>query len=407
MELKHILSVLKRNKVIGLLIVLQIAVTLMIVSNSVFISMGVLQGWLTPTNLKAENLVVVWNRFYDPSLDLELTVREDVARLNAIPGVIAATSTVEAPFESSSYSRFAFTEDSETAQRHRVSLFDFNESGPDMLGVELLEGRWYRDEEVMRGYIDDIHFPAVTLISETMAAVLFPGESALGKTIYFNVNGREGAQIIGIYQDFMGGDSVVYNNIPYQTAIRPMVAWGEDHRSNYLIKVEQGMAPSLLASIEEILYQTEGRYITLTEVLTRTHKRLYDGRSSFAFTMLTISLIGLIITALGIVGLVGLSVSQRTVQIGIRRALGASRWQVVRYFLIENSILTLLGMALGLILSYGLNYILVTEFRQPSLIKLHYWLIIGLLIWVMNMMVTRIPASRAAKVDPAIVTRAA
>lgn len=405
MEIKHILSALRRNNVIGLLIVLQIAVTLMIVSNSVFITMGVLQGWLTPTKLQAQNLVAVWNRFYDPDLNLEIQVREDVEKLNKIPGVIAATSTVEAPFESSSYFRFAFTEDAETAQRHRVSLFDFNMAGQDILDVKLIEGRWYREDEIMRGHIDTITFPAVTLISETMATVLFPGDSALGKTVYFNFNGQEGAEVIGVYEDFMGGDSVVYNEIPYQTAIRPMIAWGGDHRTNYLIKVEPGMAPGLLDTIEETLYESEGRYITQTEVLTRTHKRLYDGRSSFAFTMLAISVIGLAITAMGIVGLVELSVSQRTRHIGTRRALGATKWQVVRYFLIENSILTFFGIAIGLVLSYGLNYILATEFRNPGLIKFHYWLLIAAVIWLINMIATRIPASKAANIDPAIVTR--
>lgn len=407
MEIKHILSALKRNNVIGILIVLQIAVTLMIVSNSFFITMGVLQGWLTPTNVKAENLVAVWNRFYDPTLNLEQQVREDVEKLNAIPGVIAATTTVEAPFESSSYFRFAMTDDSETAQRHNISLFDMNMSAKEILDVELLEGRWYREDELMRGHIDSITFPSVVLVSETLATLLFPSEPALGKTIYLNLNGQEGAQIIGIYKDFMGGDNVAYRQIPYQTAIRPMVAWGELHRTNYLIKTEQGMAPGLLDIIEETLYESEGRYVTQTEVLTRTHKRLYDGRSSFAFTMLTISLIGIVITAMGIVGLVGLSVSQRTRQIGTRRALGATRWQVVRYFLIENSILTLLGVLLGLVLSYGLNYILATEFRNPGLIKLHYWIFLALLMWVVNMLATRIPAAKAAKVDPAIVTRTA
>lgn len=407
MEIKHILSALKRNNAIGILIVLQIAVTLMIVSNSVFITMGVLQGWLTPTHLKSENIVAVWNRFYDPTINLEQQVREDIEKLNAIPGVIAATTTVEAPFESSAYFRFIMTEDSETAQRHNVSLFDFNMSGQEILDVELLEGRWYREDELMRGHIDSITFPSVVLLSETMARVLFPDESALGKTVYLNLNGQEGAQVIGIYKDFMAGDNVVYRQLPYQSAIRPMIAWGEERRTNYLMKVEPGAAPGLLDRIEETLYESKGRYITQTEALTRTHKRLYDGRSSFAFTMLAISFIGIAITAMGIVGLVGLSVSQRTRQIGTRRALGATRWQVVRYFLIENSILTLLGIGLGLVLSYGLNYILATEFRNPGLIKFHYWIFLALLIWGVNMVATRIPAARAAKVDPAIVTRTA
>jgi len=405
LEIKHILSALKRNNAIAILIVLQIGITMMIVSNSVFITMDVLQGWLLPTKLKEHNLVAVWNRFYDPELDLELQIRDDVAKLNAIPGVVAATSTVEAPFESSAYFRFAVSDTSEKAQRHVVSLFDLNEDGQEILDIQILEGRRYRADEVVRGNIEELSFPPVVLLSETMAKVMFPEESALGKMVYFDTNGTQGAEVIGVYRDFMGGDSSVYERVPYQTAIRPMVAWGERHRTNYLIKTEEGMAPQLLDAIESVLYESDGRYVSQTEVLTRTHKRLYDGRSSFAFTMLAISFIGLMITAMGIVGLVGLSVSQRTRQIGTRRALGATKWQVVRYFLIENSILTFLGLAIGLLFSYGLNYILATEFRNPGLIKFHYWWLIGLVIWAVIMLATRIPARRAAEIEPAIVTR--
>ncbi|TDF39492.1 FtsX-like permease family protein [Alteromonadaceae bacterium M269] len=405
MEIRHILSSLKRNNALSILIVLQISITLVMVSNSVFITLDVLKGWRQPTGLKEQNLVWVYNQFYDPNLNLEDQIQRDLQDIKNLPGVMSVTTTLEVPFESVSSFRWVFDSDKENAARYQISLLDLDENGRGVLDVELIEGRWYSPNEIAYGDISTVTLPSVVLISETLASEVFPGESALGKTIYLQPNGLEGAEVIGVYRDFMGGDTAVYREVPYNTVIRPMRAWGQDYTTNYLIKTEPGAAAGLLDHIEEALYGTRGRYIVFTEVLTRTLKRLYDGRTSFAFTMLGVSAICILITALGIIGLVGLSVSQRYKQIGTRRALGATKWQVVRYFLVENSVLTSIGLVIGFILSYGLNYILATEFNNPSLIEVEYWLVIALTLWLINLLAARIPAKRAADIDPAIVTR--
>jgi putative ABC transport system permease protein len=377
------------------------------VSNSVFITLEVLKGWRQPTGLNEENLIWVYNQFYDPNLNLEDQIQRDLKDINSLPGVMSATTTLEVPFESVSSFRWAFDSGKEDAARYQISLLDFDDHGKDVLNVELIEGRWYLPTEVAYGDISSITFPSVVLMSETLASTMFQNESALGKTVYLQPNGLEGAEVIGIYKDFMGGDTAVYRDVPYNTVIRPMRAWGQDYTTNYLIKAEPGAASGLLDHIEEALYGTRGRYIVFTEVLTRTLKRLYDGRTSFAFTMLGVSAICMIITSLGIIGLVSLSVSQRYKQIGTKRALGATKWQVIQYFLLENTVLTSIGLMLGFILSYGLNYVLATQFNNPSLIELKYWLLIALVLWLINLLAASIPAKRAANIDPAIVTRSA
>lgn len=407
MELKHILASFRRNNAVSILIILQISITLVMVSNSVFITLEVLKGWRQPTGLNEENLIWVYNQFYDPNLNLEDQIQRDLKDINSLPGVMSATTTLEVPFESVSSFRWAFDSGKEDAARYQISLLDFDDHGKDVLNVELIEGRWYLPTEVAYGDISSITFPSVVLMSETLASTMFQNESALGKTVYLQPNGLEGAEVIGIYKDFMGGDTAVYRDVPYNTVIRPMRAWGQDYTTNYLIKAEPGAASGLLDHIEEALYGTRGRYIVFTEVLTRTLKRLYDGRTSFAFTMLGVSAICMIITSLGIIGLVSLSVSQRYKQIGTKRALGATKWQVIQYFLLENTVLTSIGLMLGFILSYGLNYVLATQFNNPSLIELKYWLLIALVLWLINLLAASIPAKRAANIDPAIVTRSA
>ncbi len=92
---------------------------------------------------------------------------------------------------------------------------------------------------------------------------------------------------------------------------------------------------------------------------------------------MTIILIGVIVallavTALGIVGMASFWVTQRTKQIGTRRALGATRGSIQRYFMTENLLITSLGLALGIVLTYGLNYWLMGTNYEAQRLPLVY-----------------------------------
>jgi putative ABC transport system permease protein len=165
------------------------------------------------------------------------------------------------------------------------------------------------------------------------------------------------------------------------------------------------MDDEILQTIKDVLYEQPGRHVRSVEFAARAKKRLWDGRSSFAFTMLGISFIGLCITAMGIVGLVTFSVSLRKKEIGTKRALGATKWQIIRYFLIENSILTFIGMAFGILLSLYLNFILVDRFNNGGLIQFDYCFYIACFIWSICLFAVYFPAKKAANIAPAIVTR--
>ena len=112
----------------------------------------------------------------------------------------------------------------------------------------------------------------------------------------------------------------------------------------------------------------------------------------------------LFITSLGIVGLTVFSVAERTRQIGTRRALGAQRGDILRYFLLENWIVTTLGLALGVLLAFGLNVALVSRVSGP---KMQPGLVAAgvLLLWIAGLAATFLPALRGARVAPAIATR--
>jgi len=120
--------------------------------------------------------------------------------------------------------------------------------------------------------------------------------------------------------------------------------------------------------------------------------------------MTAVILLVVFVTGIGILGLTSLSVTERTRQIGTRRALGATRRDILVHFLLENWMVTTVGLALGVVFAYALNFLLVSHVSDA---KMDWRLIaIGiLLLWVNGIAATLFPALRAMAVSPAIATR--
>jgi putative ABC transport system permease protein len=114
----------------------------------------------------------------------------------------------------------------------------------------------------------------------------------------------------------------------------------------------------------------------------------------------------LLVTALGIVGLASFWVAQRTKQIGIRRALGATRRDILRYYQVENFLLATGGIALGMLLAYGGNLLLMKYFELARL-PLGYLPIGAGLLWLLGQLAVLGPALRAAAIPPVVATRSA
>jgi putative ABC transport system permease protein len=112
----------------------------------------------------------------------------------------------------------------------------------------------------------------------------------------------------------------------------------------------------------------------------------------------------LLVTALGIVGLASFWVAQRRKQIGVRRALGATRTDILRYFQTENFLIVSFGIALGMVLAFGLNLVLMSRYELPRL-PLWYLPVGALVLWGLGQLAVLAPALRAAAVPPVVATR--
>ena len=113
-----------------------------------------------------------------------------------------------------------------------------------------------------------------------------------------------------------------------------------------------------------------------------------------------------IVVGAGIFGLATFNVSTRTKQIGTRRAVGARRSDIVRYFLVENWMITTGGIVLGCVMALAVGYWLSSEYHLPR-VDLYYLVAGVLVLWGIGTLAAWQPARRAAKVSPALATRTA
>ena len=180
-----------------------------------------------------------------------------------------------------------------------------------------------------------------------------------------------------------------------------------DRRSNFAIRTEAGQRDRVMASVEDQLKKAAPGLVTLkTEVIEKDRASRYQADKALAWMLIAVCALLLLVTASGIVGMSTLWVTQRTKQIGVRRALGARKIDVLTYFVTENLIITSGGIVFGLLFALGVNQLLVSQF-ELSRLPLSYLFVAPLIFWLLGIAAVFAPAWRAANTSPSIATRGA
>jgi putative ABC transport system permease protein len=140
------------------------------------------------------------------------------------------------------------------------------------------------------------------------------------------------------------------------------------------------------------------------QTLTEARREVYRDDRGLALILAVVCAVLLAITAFGIVGLTSYWVAQRRRQIGIRRALGATRGAVVRYFQTENLMIAATGAVVGIVLAITLNLWMVSSFQLE---RLHNSYAVGgaVIVLLLGQLAVLWPALRAASIPPALATR--
>jgi len=394
------MSSLLRNKTGPILVALQISVTLAIVINSLFIVLQRVEKMNRDPGMDVDNVIVTHVRGFGADFDVVDSISNDINLIKSIPGVVAATVASHVPLSGSGSGTILRTVPDETIDAINTGSFSWGEEGLDALGIELSRGRNFLPEEV--NYVhptSDPGAPASVLVTQALADKLFGEDDALGKTVYWG--SMELSTIVGIIKHMHG--SWVNSTSLEHVVIRP----GKPAYSTnkYIIRVEPGMLDELIPFIEQKLDESNRQRIvksvrSLEELAARSY-RLDRGMAIILSVVISL-LIGL--TALVIVGLSSFHVTQRTKQIGTRRALGARRIDIICQFMLENWLITTAGAVLGVLLTIAVAYWLEVSFELERL----DWRLLPMgvvFLWTLSSLAVIEPARRAASVPPAVATR--
>ena len=404
MEIRPILSTLLRHKTAAILIVLEIALSCAIVCNALFLIGNRLEHMQRPSGLDEAHLLFVRVNGIAEDADANAVTRADLDGLRAIPGVASVTSVNQIPFGNSMWmSSIKLTPDQESPTLTTTNYM-VSEEGLKTLGVKLLEGRDFSPSE----YVDsETNEYAAVILTRALAQRLFPGQQAIGRSLY--VFGSQPHRVVGIIEHLAkprdGGPQAEYDMSMLFPARYTYIDGG-----TYALNVaDPGQRQAVLEQARKVI-ATHGptRIIskTATGTLQDLRAKYYRNDRAMAWLLVSVAVALLVVTALGIIGLASFWVAQRTRQIGVRRALGATRGQILRYFQTENFLLATVGIVLGMALAFAINQLLMSKYELPRL-PLMYLPVGAVLLWALGQLAVLWPARRAAAVPPAIATRSA
>ena len=318
-----------------------------------------------------------------------------------MPGVLYATVTSAVPLSGSGSSTGLRLEPDEHKPTVGTAVYRMGEDALETLGVNLERGRNFYPEEIVTHVpgVDVAVTPASVIVTRALAKELYPDEDPLGKPIYWG--SLEPSTIVGIIEH-MQGAWIDWSGFE-RNVIIPRRQAGKGVR--YMIRTEPGERDTLVPQIEAKLAELDpNRVIRNVRTHTAIMKQAYEVDAVMAWIL--VAVVGLLVglTVLVTAGLASYFVSQRTKQIGTRRVLGATRWDVVRYFMTENWLITTLGVVLGGILTVAVSYVLETNFSLPHL-PTSYIVTCVVGAWLISLAASYLPARRAGMIPPAVATR--
>jgi len=398
MVIRPIFSALLRNSAGAILVALQIAITLAIVVNAVYLTTQRVTLVGRPTGIDDQNIFSFPVEGFEKDFDFVAMVRADMAVLRQLPGVIDAAPISQVPLSGSGSSSGYYALPDKKGKDSPANIFRTDAHGATTLGVKLSDGKNLDDSMVEWKQKYDQGQPPVAVVSQGFAAALFPGEKNLvGKTFYDDQS--KPIRIVGVIEH-MHGSWVGWDKVD-RVMLVPLVS----EFTRYIVRTRPGDLDRVMKETETALRKRDpNRVVGKLRKMSDDKQRSYSGDMMMAFTLTVVTGLVLVFSSLGIFGLATFNVNSRTRQIGTRRAVGARKMDIVQYFLAENWIVTTLGVVVGCGLALAVGYWLSTQYQLPRLDL--YYLVGGVLgLWPLGQLAAWQPARRAAKVSPAMATR--
>lgn len=289
--------------------------------------------------------------------------------------------------------------DYQGTRTQQVAIFGADNRFTDIQGGDLSEGRWFTHPELVAG-------SAVAVIDQDVARTLFGRVDPLGKVV--GIGGRA-ARVIGVYV----APANIFNPPGQSTgAIVPYAML--DHqvpfdRTNALWIVVKPRPNVTVADAEETVMVTLRRMrhlrpsqpnsfdlLTQDQILDTFNKLT----GVFFLVMIVLSAVALLVGGIGVMAIMMVSVTDRTREIGVRKALGATRLDILLQFLVEAATLTGIGGMIGILLGLGFGRLATAAMRIEATTPLLYTLVAVIVSVGIGVVFGLLPANRAARLDP-------
>ncbi|RAP58521.1 ABC transporter [Oleiagrimonas sp. MCCC 1A03011] len=394
------------------LVVLQVALACAIACNALFLLQQRLKPILTPDGIGEPSHLIIASKIISRGKPWETSRLRDTERaLRGLPGVASVSVAGSLPMVTNARMN-GRVQGVGHGTRADTAMY-IGDHLVKTLDLKLVAGRDFTaEEDAVRNHGVGMRQDGPVILTRSLADKLFPDQKAVGQTLQLGDKDPAVRTVVGVVahlmrNDFGGGahrnldHAMLFPSIP---SAWPLPSIG--------IRVAAGADPQQVRKQAENVIQR-----MLGDGMVRGIDPAYDMYGALrdqalaryrasVWLLAGVCLVVLIVTLAGIMGLTAYWVQQRTRQIGIRRALGATRRSILRDLQAENFLLVGFGSLLGLMAAYGVNLWLMHHYELPRL-PWSYLPVGAVLLLVLGQLAVLSPALRAARVPPVVATRSA
>jgi predicted permease len=400
-----------RHRAQRVFVVVEMALALVLLAGAGLMIRSLVKLWSVNPGFDPHNVLTFLISFpsrTDSPEVVRATWRQLHDSLNAAPGVQAASLDASSvPMASESDLPFWLEGQPKPSTQAEMKITLFYIVEPDYLKamkIPLVRGRFLSPQ-------DDEHSPIVVVIDESFARIHFGGQDPIGKRVNFGILNVT-AEIVGVvgHVKQFGLDEgpapgleaqCYFPIVQFPDRFIPLLA-----RRVGVVARTAGSPLAQLGSIRHALGQVNAQSVMYgTKAMDGI---VADSLAARRFSMVllgTFAGLALVMSCVGIYGVIAYLASQRTHEIGVRMALGAARWHVLQMVLREGAKLALVGVAVGVVAAFGLTRLMAKMlFGVSAHDPLTFAGVAGLLILV-ALAACYLPARRATRVDPMVALR--
>lgn len=393
LDIMPIIKSLWRNKTGPLLIILQLSLTIAVISNALFVVNGRIEKIERPSGVAENEIFKIWVRRTSPDGDIQVIAAKDMEIIRTTPGVIDATPISSLPFSGSGSSSGLRKSLENTTENFPSARYEVTQNGLATLGVTLIEGRNFNDNEINYFTRDNPPEHSVTIITKNIAEQIFPEESAIGKTVYM---GTLPLTVVGVVERLLSPwpeSEFVHNVIMVPALVK-------EDSINYLVRTRKGERDAIMhALVEKLRSVNSTRLVADEKSMQQIKRESYSSDYAMIKILSFVIFLLIFVNALGIFGLTTFWVNQRRKQIGIRRALGSTKADIMRYFLLENVVLVVFSAIVGATIAY-VNSSYMARTHGMELLPLQYVPLTVTFLLLITILAAYVPVRKAARISP-------